>query len=50
MTFLQDGFCRHSAILSTVDSALLAASALLSHNLIAPLLKTDNDEAKIKIA
>ncbi|MGR8941603.1 MAG: sodium:solute symporter family protein [Gammaproteobacteria bacterium] len=39
-----------SAILSTVDSALLAASALLSHNVIVPMLKTDNDQAKIKIA
>lgn len=39
-----------SAILSTVDSALLAASALLSHNLIVPMLNTDNDQAKIKIA
>ncbi|WP_374089148.1 sodium:solute symporter family protein [Methylomicrobium lacus] len=39
-----------SAILSTVDSALLAASALLSHNLIVPMLKIGNDEAKVKIA
>lgn len=30
-----------SAILSTVDSALLAASALLSHNLIVPRLKEE---------
>ncbi|TAN49094.1 MAG: sodium:solute symporter [Methylococcaceae bacterium] len=33
-----------SAILSTVDSALLAASALISHNLIVPL-RPDMDEA-----
>jgi SSS family solute:Na+ symporter len=39
-----------SAILSTVDSALLAASALLSHNLIVPMAKIQDDAAKVKIA
>jgi SSS family transporter len=33
-----------SAILSTVDSTLLSASALLSHNLIVPLLSEDTEE------
>lgn len=41
-----------SAILSTVDSALLVAGSLMSHNLIIPILgKRDMDEAtKIRIA
>lgn len=39
-----------SAILSTVDSALLASSALLSHNLIVPAVKSIGDEGKVKIA
>ncbi|MGJ0485654.1 MAG: sodium:solute symporter family transporter [Methylomicrobium sp.] len=39
-----------SAILSTVDSALLAASALLSHNLIVPVAKIQDDAAKVKVA
>jgi Na+/proline symporter len=39
-----------SAILSTVDSALLAASALLSHNLIVPMLNIQRDAAKVNIA
>ncbi|MGR9116435.1 MAG: sodium:solute symporter family protein [Gammaproteobacteria bacterium] len=39
-----------SAILSTVDSALLAASSLLSHNLILPMFKTVNETSKIKVA
>ncbi|MGR9086640.1 MAG: sodium:solute symporter family protein [Gammaproteobacteria bacterium] len=39
-----------SAILSTVDSALLASSALLSHNLIVPAIKSIRDESKVKLA
>ncbi|WP_341327306.1 sodium:solute symporter family protein [Methylotuvimicrobium sp. KM2] len=39
-----------SAILSTVDSALMAASALLSHNLIVPLLGTIDENRKVRIA
>jgi SSS family transporter len=39
-----------SAILSTVDSALLAASALLSHNLVVPLMRIQDEAAKVKIA
>jgi Na+/proline symporter len=39
-----------SAVLSTVDSALLAASALVSHNLLIPL-KPDMDEAtKVRLS
>ncbi len=39
-----------SAILSTVDSALLAAGALASHNIILPLLGTKGDKAKVKLS
>jgi SSS family transporter len=39
-----------SAILSTVDSALLAAGALASHNIILPLLGTKGDKAKVKVS
>jgi Na+/proline symporter len=39
-----------SAILSTVDSALLAASALVSHNLIVPAVKTISDQGKVRVA
>lgn len=39
-----------SAILSTVDSALLAAGALASHNVILPLLGTKGDVAKVKVS
>ncbi len=39
-----------SAILSTVDSSLLAASALTSHNFVAPLLKTTNDKFRLRSA
>ncbi|MCC6696836.1 MAG: sodium:solute symporter family protein [Candidatus Hydrogenedentes bacterium] len=39
-----------SAILSTVDSALLAASALISHNLIVPFFKGANDRMKVRTA
>jgi solute:Na+ symporter, SSS family len=37
-----------SAILSTVDSALLAASALVSHNLLIPILAPMDESAKLK--
>lgn len=39
-----------SAILSTVDSTLLSASALLSHNLIYPSVKNLTEKKKILIA
>jgi SSS family solute:Na+ symporter len=39
-----------SAILSTVDSALLAASALVSHNLLAPLARNLSDTGKVRMA
>lgn len=39
-----------SAILSTVDSALLAASALVSHNLIVPAARTISDQGKVRVA
>jgi Na+/proline symporter len=39
-----------SAILSTVDSALLNAGALLSHNLIIPLLKQPSETSKVLCA
>ena len=39
-----------SAILSTVDSTLLVASGLLSHNLIVPLLRTPDERIKVRIA
>ena len=39
-----------SAILSTVDSALLAASALVEHNLIVPLRPDLSDRARVRIA
>ena len=39
-----------SAILSTVDSTLLIASALLSHNVIVPLLRTDDERLKVRLA
>ncbi len=39
-----------SAILSTVDSTLLAAAALTSHNLIVPLQKTMGEAAKVNLA
>lgn len=39
-----------SAILSTVDSALLAAAALTSHNLIVPLKPSLDEAAKVRIA
>jgi len=39
-----------SAILSTVDSALLAAGSLASHNILLPLLGTKGDKAKVKVS
>lgn len=39
-----------SAILSTVDSALLAASALVSHNLVLPLAGEVSEGTKVKTA
>jgi Na+/proline symporter len=39
-----------SAILSTVDSALLAAASLVSHNLIVPLYPNMADRAKLRCA
>ncbi len=39
-----------SAILSTVDSALLAVSAVVSHNLLAPLLRRPSEAAKLRLA
>ena len=39
-----------SAILSTVDSTLLAAAALISHNLIVPCFKEIDEHAKVNIA
>jgi Na+/proline symporter len=39
-----------SAILSTVDSTLLVASGLASHNLLVPLLGIRSDRAKVRLA
>jgi Na+/proline symporter len=39
-----------SAILSTVDSTLLTASGLLSHNLIVPMARIQNERTKILVA
>lgn len=39
-----------SAILSTVDSTLLASSGLLSHNLIIPFLRAPDERRKLLIA
>ena len=39
-----------SAILSTVGSALLAASSLVSHNLIVPLKPSIDEAAKVRLA
>jgi Na+/proline symporter len=39
-----------AAILSTVDSTLLVASGLLSHNLIVPLTKVQDEALKVRIA
>ncbi|MCS7054167.1 MAG: sodium:solute symporter family protein [Ignavibacterium sp.] len=39
-----------SAILSTVDSALLSSSALLSHNIVFPSFKIKDENKKLKIS
>jgi Na+/proline symporter len=39
-----------SAILSTVDSTLLVASGLVSHNLIVPLFRISDERHKVRIA
>jgi SSS family transporter len=39
-----------AAILSTVDSTLLVASGLLSHNLIVPLARIENERIKVRLA
>lgn len=39
-----------SAILSTVDSTLLTASGLLSHNLIVPIARITSERAKVLVA
>jgi Na+/proline symporter len=39
-----------SAILSTVDSALLAASSLVSHNLVVPLAPGIGERTKVRVA
>lgn len=39
-----------SAILSTVDSALLAAASLVAHNLLGPLRPDASDAAKLRLA
>jgi len=39
-----------SAILSTVDSTLLVASGLLSHNLVVPLLGITGERHKVRVA
>jgi Na+/proline symporter len=39
-----------SAILSTVDTTLLTAGGLLTHNLAVPLLRVDSDRARLRIA
>ena len=39
-----------SAILSTVDSTLLVASGLLSHNLIVPLARITDERHKVRVA
>lgn len=39
-----------SAILSTVDSTLLVASGLLSHNLVVPLARITDERTKVRVA
>jgi len=39
-----------SAILSTVDSALLAASALVSHNVVVPMMPRLTEQHKVRVA
>ncbi|MBI3119518.1 MAG: sodium:solute symporter family protein [Candidatus Hydrogenedentes bacterium] len=39
-----------SAILSTVDSTLLAAAALTSHNFVIPVLRVEDERHKVRVA
>ncbi|MBK8249808.1 MAG: sodium:solute symporter family protein [Gemmatimonadetes bacterium] len=39
-----------SAILSTVDSTLLVASGLLSHNLVVPVFRISDERQKVRVA
>jgi Na+/proline symporter len=39
-----------SAILSTVDSTLLVPAGLLSHNIVVPLLKSEDERLKVRVA
>jgi Na+/proline symporter len=39
-----------SAILSTVDSTLLVSSGIASHNLVIPMLRIEDERAKVRIA
>ncbi|HEV8265491.1 MAG TPA: hypothetical protein VGQ06_11105 [Gemmatimonadales bacterium] len=39
-----------SAILSTVDSTLLVASGLLSHNLLVPIFRIENERTRVLLA
>jgi Na+/proline symporter len=39
-----------SAILSTVDSTLLVPAGLLSHNIVVPLLKSQDERLKVRVA
>lgn len=39
-----------SAILSTVDSALLAAAALMSHNILVPMMPNISEAGKVRMA
>jgi Na+/proline symporter len=39
-----------SAILSTVDSTLLMASGLMSHNVVIPVLKVTDERTKVRLA
>ena len=50
-TFFYVLFCGAlvSAILSTVDSALLAAAALIAHNVVVPLKKHVNEGTKVRV-
>ena len=51
-TFLYAAFAGAviSAVLSTVDSTLLTASGLLSHNLIVPLARIEKERTKVLVA
>jgi len=51
-TFLYAAFAGAviSAVLSTVDSTLLTASGLLSHNIVVPLARIQNERTKVLVA